>query len=579
MSKLLQLRGGTTSEHSSFTGAVREVTVDTTKDTLVVHDGATAGGFPLLKEGDVTNANFTGADLEIGKGGTGASTAGAARTALGLAIGTDVLAPNGSGANLTNLPAGGATSINGLSDGTNDGSSVGLGTNALANDDGTTNRSTAVGTSALTTNTSGFDNTATGYESLKLNTTGAKNTANGAYALANSTTGMRNTAIGHKSLYQNTTGHSNTASGYQSLFSNTTGINNTASGMYALRLNTTAASNTAIGHESLKANTTGANNVAVGASALVLNTTGYANTGVGRQALGSNTTGLFNTATGFYALKANTTGGKNTTSGAYALTNTTTGVDNTASGYNALKANTTGGTNTATGAHALKVNTTGGTNTATGYMALTNNTTGNYNVASGYQALYSNTTASKNTAQGYQSLYSNTTGANNTASGFYSVSSSATAENEFTLGDAATNNLRCNDTSISSLSDRRDKTNITNLPDSAGLDIINALRPVTFNWDRREWYDNNTPDGSKVMPDWRRWKANSGLKYGFIAQEVQATIAGEKCMADSMIVTDGNLDRLEFAPQHLLTNAIKAIQQLSEENEALKIRLTALENA
>ena len=92
MSKLLQLRGGTTSEHSSFTGAVREVTVDTTKDTLVVHDGSTAGGHALLKEGDVTNANFTGADLEIGKGGTGASTAGAARTALGLAIGSDVQA-------------------------------------------------------------------------------------------------------------------------------------------------------------------------------------------------------------------------------------------------------------------------------------------------------------------------------------------------------------------------------------------------------------------------------------------------------------------------------------------------------
>lgn len=45
MSKLLQLRGGTTTEHASFTGAVREVTVDTTKKTLVVHDGSTAGGF------------------------------------------------------------------------------------------------------------------------------------------------------------------------------------------------------------------------------------------------------------------------------------------------------------------------------------------------------------------------------------------------------------------------------------------------------------------------------------------------------------------------------------------------------
>ena len=57
----------------------------------------------VLVAGDVTNANFTGADLELGKGGTGASTAGAARTALGLAIGTNVLAPNGSGSNLTGI--------------------------------------------------------------------------------------------------------------------------------------------------------------------------------------------------------------------------------------------------------------------------------------------------------------------------------------------------------------------------------------------------------------------------------------------------------------------------------------------
>ena len=44
-----QLRRGTTAEHATFTGAVGEATVDTTKDTLVIHDGATAGGFPLAR--------------------------------------------------------------------------------------------------------------------------------------------------------------------------------------------------------------------------------------------------------------------------------------------------------------------------------------------------------------------------------------------------------------------------------------------------------------------------------------------------------------------------------------------------
>jgi len=54
MAKLLKLRRGTTTQHGSFTGAEGEVTIDTTKDTAVVHDGSTAGGRPLLRE-DMSN--------------------------------------------------------------------------------------------------------------------------------------------------------------------------------------------------------------------------------------------------------------------------------------------------------------------------------------------------------------------------------------------------------------------------------------------------------------------------------------------------------------------------------------------
>ena len=57
MANALQLRRGTTSEHSTFTGLVGEVTVDTTKDTVVVHDGSQAGGYPLAKFSDLTIAN------------------------------------------------------------------------------------------------------------------------------------------------------------------------------------------------------------------------------------------------------------------------------------------------------------------------------------------------------------------------------------------------------------------------------------------------------------------------------------------------------------------------------------------
>tara|TARA_R110002126_G_scaffold77624_5_gene193437 strand:+ start:6458 stop:6862 length:405 start_codon:yes stop_codon:yes gene_type:complete len=56
MATQVQFRRGTTTETSTFTGALGEVTVDTTKDTCVVHDGATAGGFPLLRQDGVNSA-------------------------------------------------------------------------------------------------------------------------------------------------------------------------------------------------------------------------------------------------------------------------------------------------------------------------------------------------------------------------------------------------------------------------------------------------------------------------------------------------------------------------------------------
>lgn len=49
MSTEVKSRRGTTLQHSTFVGAVGEITVDTDKHTAVVHDGATAGGFPLEK--------------------------------------------------------------------------------------------------------------------------------------------------------------------------------------------------------------------------------------------------------------------------------------------------------------------------------------------------------------------------------------------------------------------------------------------------------------------------------------------------------------------------------------------------
>ena len=71
MATQLQLRRGTTSETGSFTGAVGEVTVDTTKDTLVVHDGSTAGGHEVAKnDGSNMTAIDVGDNVQLKMGGS-----------------------------------------------------------------------------------------------------------------------------------------------------------------------------------------------------------------------------------------------------------------------------------------------------------------------------------------------------------------------------------------------------------------------------------------------------------------------------------------------------------------------------
>ncbi len=53
MAKAIKLRQGTEDEHAAFTGAMAEVTFDTTNNTVVLHDGSTPGGIQMAKLSDV----------------------------------------------------------------------------------------------------------------------------------------------------------------------------------------------------------------------------------------------------------------------------------------------------------------------------------------------------------------------------------------------------------------------------------------------------------------------------------------------------------------------------------------------
>ena len=90
-------------------------------------------------------------------------------------------------------------------------------------------------------------NTALGQSALQSNTTGSQNTAVGISALANNTQGIENTGLGRGALLGTTIGNSNTAVGRQALLDNNNGSGNTAVGRNALTNNISGNNNTAVG--------------------------------------------------------------------------------------------------------------------------------------------------------------------------------------------------------------------------------------------------------------------------------------------------------------------------------------------
>ena len=232
-------------------------------------------------------------------------------------------------------------------------------------------------------------------------------------------------------------------------------------------------------------------------------------------------------------------------------TSLTTGNSNVAIGTNALNDSVTGNGSVAIGTNALGLNTKTSTthNTAVGSGAAVNSTTGEKITSIG-------------ASSGYLSFPG--TGSNITTIGYGAVASTSSVSNEITLGNSSVTALRCAVTSITSLSDERDKKDITDL--EYGLDFIESLQPKQFVWDNRtETAITKDEEGNDVTEEIH--SANKGKKdFGFIAQDVQ-TLDNDILR----LVYDENPDKLEISYGKLVPILVKAVKELSDKVKALEV--------
>lgn len=184
-------------------------------------------------------------------------------------------------------------------------------------------------------------------------TTGSNNTAMGSSAGARITTGSGNTAVGTQALLNCSTGNDNFALGENALLNITTTNENFAIGSNTLASGTVISGNVAIGSTALftlgNTATLDSGNVAIGGSTLNLLSTGSNNTGIGATAGLNLATGSSNTLIGFQALLHATSATSNVMIGNSTFQNGTSGDFNVMVGYGTGSNITSGSQNTILG--------------------------------------------------------------------------------------------------------------------------------------------------------------------------------------------------------------------------------------
>ena len=155
-----------------------------------------------------------------------------------------------------------------------------------------------------------------------------------------------------------------------------------------------------------------------------------------------------------------------------------------------------------------------------------------------------------------------------------------TGSNEIGLGDGNIVSFSCQ-VSLTATSDMRDKTDFQDL--DLGLDFVNALKPVTYVWDKRSKYGDVTADDfdlDLITSDGTH--KDDDLQVGFKAQDVIALedAAGyklsDKTNLTATVTSDGKQYGLMY--ERFIPILTKAIQELSAKNDALEARVKTLED-
>ncbi len=543
-------------------------------DDYIIHNGDTDTYFGFSSDGNVSFVNNAGNEMLVYDGGVRVYNTLRSNTEIqvdgtiidnGGSTGTSgqVLSSTGSGVDWIDASGGGgASSLDDLSD-----VSIGLGNAAFINipSGGIGSGTLIIGSGAGNSMTSGAtNNIAIGLNAGASITSGDEHTIIGSGAgryvvpgtggntlvgydtglgVSGSSTYTYTTAVGVDCLKALTTGNRNTVVGSESAINMTTGGSNIVMGNLSGNGLETRSYAVVIGYQAMQ-NADSGSTVAIGyqANNTASTTFGTGAVHIGYQAGRSSTR---NRAVNIgYGAGYSATSGGGVVIGEFASYSNTSASNRVVIGAQAARF-FTGSDATAIGAYALYSSGSGYGNTGVGANALRDNSSGSRNTAIGHDAGENITTGSNNTTLGANAGDALLTGSNNTIIGYTSAASSTSVSNEITLGNTSITSLRCNVTSITSLSDKRDKKNIEE--SSYGLNVIDKLKPVTFDWDAR--------DGSKT----------DVKDLGFIAQDLQG-IDDEHLK----LVYAENPEKLEATYGRLIPVLVKAIQELKAEIELLK---------